>query len=213
MREISIPFYIGLILSFSSCSKEKRHNSYQDEFASAIEKIDSDYIDHFPRKIDENATILLSEEKFVSHPKIWIKDHNSKDIEKLEYKLRQKAAGTYLASDSCLLVIEPYLSQNNHRDYDCRNASSERVEYDSCSLGNLPIPNFWDESFFESDSSCVGLSLNYILYVLDAKNQLVFPLEKLPNGKNTWTGWEHGYSKGVAIDRKQQTVIYWFDVW
>ena len=51
------------------------------------------------------------------------------------------------------------------------------------------------------------------MYVLESEKGIFMIPEKLPNGVYTPKGWEHGYSKGVAINNETGAVIYWADIW
>ena len=187
------------------------------EYRNALAKYPQEYTSHFPDSIqDINYAILFSENISISHPKIWLKlRFKEESIDSLVRAFSSQSIRVYSPNDTCLLVIDRHLTEENWLQYDksARNEKKLILTEKACYEYQLPLPKFWRKSWVETEKNDVGLSSEYTLYVLGAKSGVFIGEDKLPNGKYTPLNWMHGYSKGVAINPNKGYVIYWFDIW
>jgi len=135
-------------------------------------------------------------------------------FDSIQNAVEQKAIGSYSSEDSCLVVVDKHLNEDNWFKIkkDVRNPKPISYEDKECHEGKLPVPNFYGEWWSETEETLTKLK-GYQLYVLEAESGKFMDEEKLPNGMYTPKGWEHGYSKGVAINKETGTVIFWADIW
>lgn len=114
-----------------------------------------------------------------------------------------------------MLVLESHLTEENWLNYDKSLRVSPKliIANKDCYIDKFPIPKFWTSGFFETNNTQVGLTNDYELFVLESKSGLFMHADSLPNGKYTYSGWEHGFTKGVAVDKDDRLVTFWFDIW
>lgn len=209
---------IYLIFSTISCnSQDKEIEEASKQYRKDIVKFGDAFVNHFPKNLNTlDFTTLVSENITESHPKVWLKHKASLDyIDSVIAVLSSKSMAIYEAEDSCLLIIDKHLTKENWINFDKTSKYLPDVYGNEreCSKYKLPVPKIWEEYFVEDKTAALGLSRGYKLYILDAQKGEFLPSDSLPNGKLTPTGWEHGFSKGVAINRQSRTLIYWFDIW
>jgi hypothetical protein len=186
-------------------------------YEDGLKNFESAFVDHFPKDFNsENSTLHLSDDINTSHPGIWLKTEiESSYADTLLNFLQAKSIASYSPSDSCLLVVDSHLTEDNWLTYDKteRNGREARIINKDCHKGVLPVPKFWTGGLFETKDTKVGIKNTYRLFVLDSKSGPFRNLDSLPNGKYTYQGWDHGYTKGIALDRDREQVIFWFDIW
>ena len=217
MKALYLIFLFGIC---TACKQAKGPNSESFEAASrykeAKKNFDSASVSHFPDRIQGvNPTFSTSQDTRYSHPGILLKvTCEAKYLDSVARVAKQRARAQYQASDTCLLIIDEHLTAENRLKFSKRSAVIDTVLLERpCATENLPVPKFFGEFVFETTETRVGLDRGYILYVLDADRGIFRDSTSLPNGRYTPKGWEHGYSKGIAINAATQTAIFWYDVW
>ncbi len=173
-------------------------------------------INHFPKKVPKyNTTSAISQNKSDSHPYIWVRfTADQQKFDSIYNNASKIAIASYQSEDSCLVVIDKHLREDNWYKYD----KTLRVPVDKpyndkqCELGKFALPNFYSEGFRETGKSLTGV-IGYKMFVFEAKPGLYMDSAKLPNGLYTPKGWKHGFTKGVALRKTDNSVIYWFDIW
>jgi hypothetical protein len=197
----------------------KRHTDpfFLIEYNEGLQHFDAKFVEHFPTNFATNSSRLsISEDRGISHPGVWLKTKLDKEaVDTLFRYLKSVAVASYDPSDSCLIIVDSHLTDGNRLTYDktSRNSPELRIDKKDCQHNMLAVPKFWSHGMFESNATRVGLAKTYQLFVLDAKAGLFMGLDSLPNGKYTPEGWQHGYSRGVALDRVNEQAIFWFDIW
>lgn len=198
------------------------NRSYSDPiftmaYEDGLKKFESTFVDHFPKDVNSvNSTLHVSEDISTSHPGIWLKTEiDRKYADTLLNFLKAKSIASYSPSDSCLLVVDSHLTEDNWLKYDKteRNGREVKIVNKDCHKEMFPVPKFWSGRRFETKDTKAGIENTYRLFVLDSKPGQFRNSDSLPNGKYTYQGWEHGYSKGIAVDREREQVIFWFDIW
>ncbi len=176
---------------------------------------DEKYIDHFPKLLpywnsaswrevtDSNSWRLTSFS-------LTIYDYELDEEEFLQ--LTGKAVASYNAQDEKLLILDYLRSEKKGFDKIFYDSAALAKKYGHLELdGSYPIPNFYNSEFV-SNSDLTRLSDDFTVYILDAKKGIFWPSHQNRLGKFV-TDWENGYSKGVAISKKDDVIIYWFVIW
>jgi hypothetical protein len=88
---------------------------------------------------------------------------------------------------------------------------TNKIEKD-CYKSLKPIPNFIDvkNPVLKSD---IKLNSSYTIFVIESKPGKYFSEYDLKPSPQMPKNWKNGYSKGIAISEKENTVIYWANVW
>ena len=208
-------FIISVILTLTGCNYADPE--LEKEYLIALNTFDKSLVDHFPKRVTYlYSTLYHSQDKIHSHPGIWFKTKIDGDkLDSLIQVYDKTSIAKYKPADSCLLVLESHLTDENWFKYDKSLRVSPKLDIPNrdCHTDKFPIPKFWSGGLFETKDTEVGLTNDYELYVLDSKAGLFMDADSLPNGKYTYKGWEHGFTKGVAVDKDDRLVIFWFDIW
>jgi hypothetical protein len=202
---------ILILLIISSCNDKRSLN-----FGEDINYFDDGFIDHFPKKIRyRNSYQAISQNISISHPYVWLKYYpDQTELDSIKNSAKAISIAVYDSEDICLVVIDKHLTSQNWIKYDkkIRNPKKLEVRELNCQEGKYPVPNFFKEWICETNLTLTKLE-GYKMYVLESEKGIYMNPEKLPNGVYTPKGWEHGYSKGVAINNETGAVIYWADIW
>jgi hypothetical protein len=220
MKKIAIFF---LVLVFGCSSKEQKNKSNETsvqnrvnaylnkKYSKAMSFFSPDLVSHFPEGIDSNYIKLLDafsplvgEVSLFLEKKIDLNEFN--DLENHYFSASKEVLNP---SDS-LLIINRF--SNEKRIYKIELTDSEkRIVYESVSY-SLPVPNFW-RSNFSSDSTQCHLSENFKLFVIEAKKGKYLEDEFLTSGINMPPKWKNGFSRGIALSRKDLVAIFWVVIW
>ncbi len=136
---------------------------------------------------------------------------------------KNNAIALYLAKDTCLLIINRFAKKGY---YDTIKLSAEEkiIINKNCYLTKYPVPKFYIYDYDPYNNSLwqfkkgennteVSLSDDYTLYVLDAKSGKFVTDSLLSKYEFMPKNWEHGFSRGIAVNKKENIVIYWLNVW
>lgn len=201
--------YILLVLVVCGCGKKKL------EF-KGLAYFPKDFTSHFPNEVPYSfSQHVVSQNLSNSHPYVWLKYNLGRnEMDSILTKLKDDAIAIYQSDDPCLLVIDKHLNKENWRNFDKTVRKPKVVAYNekSCQQKKLPVPNFYEESWEEDEGNLTGI-VGYEMFVLSAKSGVFMDSTKLPNGLYTPEGWKHGVSKGVAVNRGSETIIFWADIW
>jgi len=201
-------YFINVLLTIFlvlSCKQEQKKNM----FLKQISNFDKNIVNHFPLEVkgmyrtaiftdtQNDITSLLLLNQYTKNTYYNIKD-SLINISKIKYS----------SKDSCLLVVNMYTNEKNYfNSFKTKNKTYLKME---CLNKKLPIPNFWAMDF-KSDN-ITKLPDNFDIYVFEAKHEI---LDKKYISKNVYMPgyWEHGYSKGWAMNDNTHEIIYWFVLW
>ena len=206
---------IIIIISFFvvSCNGQQKvgmtemQKDLKKEYFDAKIKIDKKYTSHFPNDLIIDSSFFLTTN---SENKILILENRVIDIKSIE-KLIPQAKAIYNSTDSCQLILDRF---NTNQYFDL----TKLTDYDKslidrpCYKDKLPIPNFRDSKF--ADDSTGLLLPGFTIYVLEAKQGMYYKPDP-EYEPNTYMPqyWNHGYSKGFALNYKKDIVIYWIVIW
>ncbi len=127
-------------------------------------------------------------------------------------------------NDSCNLFVYPFYKIKtdpmeifNSEEYftkDTQLHSSAknygRTFASKCPNPSLPVPCL-TVLFDELDK--VTLEQDFELYIIEAKQGEYLDSESLSSGLGMPPEWKNGYTRGVALDNKNQKAIYWLIIW
>ncbi len=168
---------------------------------------------HFPKTLDEkNLTFTDNISPEMGSLELMVIDSINYDtISIIQKKLESICIAKYNSKDSCLLVIDRFLSNSSY--YKVENTDyDKRIVERPCYTCLYPVPNFWHNDFTTNETEC-KLPNDFTLYVLDAKQGKYLKDELLTSGWFMPKQWKNGYSKGVAVSQTRKIIIYWLEIW
>lgn len=210
MRQIF--FLLLIMIQFIwACSNNSKSANEFDEYSGTLSFFRDSLIDHFPKYVPDKKNISehLDTNGYHNTLSFRLTVYDSKDeIDTIVREINNKIIGEYKSTDSCLLVVNNYITSKNCGD-PFRARQSTFIE--GCSNNKYPVPNFWSDDL-ATDSTRSKLPTDFVFYVLDSK---VGVFSKKINVEQTSMPlhMEHGYSKGLAISRERSIIIYWVIVW
>lgn len=207
-----ILIYFSIVLILLGCTEPKK--DYSVCYESIGEQFDFLKYNHFP------DTLVNLKFRFKLFPPEQTKENRScgaflaaqlsnEDLQKLEESIKDSTIAEYKPSDICILEVNLLLGQ------EAGNVFLEHYNK-QCEDPYIPIPNFRNLlrgtpmiEFHEHGR----LSDNFSINVLDAKQGAFIDNDNLTEGIGLPEKWKNGYTKGIAINKKSNIVIYWFEVW
>ena len=181
-------------------------------------KFDSKLIDHFPHKnISNEYDEIVNENVRKNTIGILFYEYNvnSNYLDSLEIACKTKSIARYKNSDSCLLLINQFETAKTYSeseevfiDFEKRKTEVNK----DCYKNKLPIPKFLDYRFI-NNTSRTYLNDNFEFYILGANNKDFFKKFDLISNPQMPDNWSNGYSKGIAISKKDRCVIFWGVIW
>jgi len=206
---------IILSLTISGCnSQQYADDSSQLEYQEMKGKFDALMTDHFPVKKSQISSVYMSLNTKKDELGLILYQYEipSDTIRKIRKEIEDKAIAYYTPSDDCLFIINRFETFQTLENREViTNVDSAKVN-DSCYKDLYPIPNFIrvENPMKHSD---IKLNETYRIYVLEAKPGVFYKeLQPSPSPQMP-KNWGNGYSKGIAISEKDNTVIYWGIIW
>ncbi len=205
--------YLLLISILVGCS-DKRHvlMKSNDSYTQYKKMFSDSLLNHFPKEIEhiQNGMVATTNEK-KNDIGLLLFESGLKDneIDSLEKEINSVAIAVYDSKKECLLIVNRYETQETYESYQTVIIpDSVSVEKD-CYKGLYPIPNFKRFSYTNSEFNLKKAKI----YVLEAKPQKVEGKFKLNPNNQMPNQWKNGYSRGIAIDKEEKTIIYWLVEW
>lgn len=203
---------------FSGCSQNRKkenpiHNTLQQRYDETVSFFGKDLMKHFPVKIDFSKTLFtesFSPKMGNLEVKLWNTSPLS-NISSFENEIKSNCIAEYSASDSCLLIVNPFIDLDSPVGYS-PTISEEQMNFRMCAKDKYPVPNFWHNDYTTSHNKC-RLPDDFVIYVLDAQSGKFMKEDLLTQGKYLPSSWRNGFSRGVAISEFQEVAIYWVIVW
>lgn len=200
-----------------SC-KQKKASMNDDKLAEKIAKFDSKLIDHFPQKKDNNRyDIIINENVRKNTLGVLLYEYDTNDlyVDSLRNVCLRKSIAKYNNSTDCLLVVNKFETKKTYSNSESIFIDFERRKNEvnkDCYKNMYPIPKFLDYRF-GNESSITNLSDNFEFYVFEANNKDLFKKYDLIPNPQMPDNWSNGYSKGIAISKKDKCVIFWGIIW
>lgn len=229
MKKIIIPVIIIFVIS--AC-----HNNYykrlQEEDNANYKKRLSYFCDslviHFPEKLKlgnynsynniqykDSLKRLLTE---FSDSRYFCEIHYDsieyKEREKYYEQLKQKELSVndnnlwLIVDDGGEPINTPYYMNEQYSNF---SLLDELIEHNKSIKNGYPVP-FFEIEEYKAKTLC-NLNENFTLYILGygtgkfLADGYLYECPYLPNE------WKHGYSRGVAVNDKENIIIYWITVW
>ncbi|MFB3387491.1 hypothetical protein [Flavobacterium sp. LAR06] len=118
---------------------------------------------------------------------------------------------TYTSKDSCMFLVNRFETKDTYENIK-RVEILDTLSVDKdCYKNKYPVPNF--VVYNVTDESNRPLDNNFDIYVIDAKSGKHFKNFDLLPDPQMPLDWQNGYSKGIAINKKRKTIIYWGIIW
>lgn len=117
----------------------------------------------------------------------------------------------YKSSDTCLLIVHRFENKNTAESGIIPDISDSSLLDKKCYLNQYPVPNF--VHYKGSDLTQCGLDSTFDIYVLDAKKGRYSEKYDLKPFSQMPREWANGYSKGIAISKMNNAIIYWSIIW
>jgi hypothetical protein len=195
-----------LFLVILSCSTPKQENQ---EETGILTRFDQRFIKHFPT----NKNYLILQET------LFYPEFDKGFYESPEFlNTGAFAIRTYGLSDRELDQLFNSLNLNEidpvkHSNSDCfpchRKKAGRPTE---CNGLKTPTPTFSNErDLFKIDGEY--LTDDFDLYIIDAEPGNFLPPKNLIKTECVNSKWNHGYSIGVALNRKLKVAIFWTELW
>jgi len=191
------------------------YNAPSPDYKTRLKKIPSLLIDHFPNELrdGEQATLITNTDTTSQCIFYMLLQYGDSAVQRFHAgNIGKRIIGKYAAADTNIVSVK-------RETVTYWNPEKKRHYTDSNNKYSLPIPFFENENESSSgqvqgiysDKTYSGLSDDFMIYVYDFRTGKYWdglkPLDYMPSG------WENGYSKGIAISKSKNAVIYWFVVW
>lgn len=213
MTRTIITFLIISIILLScnnSISTHEKKND-NDEYSKILTFFRDSLVNHFPKNEPMKIGRTLQWDTACYHNTVsfeLVLFNAKKIIDSTLNFYSKKTLVQYNSSDSCLLVVNDYLTLRNCGD---PFIAAESTYIEGCSNDKLPVPNFWYSDLAKNETRC-GLPKDYVFYVLDSKIG-IFSKKINTEQSSMPKHMQHGYSKGLAISKEKNTIIFWVIVW
>ncbi|WP_162056185.1 hypothetical protein [Pontibacter pamirensis] len=213
MRKFAILLCLAAAMTFS-CDNHRKHSiSYSSliEIDEAKESFPDSLVDHFPKRI--------------TYPEAYVHEHGSdernislqlnlkfsqSEIDSIDSFYKERSKKDYNSEDSCLLIVNRFVRRTQYGVNNTYKASMDRPA--DCGMDYLPIINFWSNSISTTETRS-RLPNGFKIFVLDSEAGIFSNHLNETSGRYMPDEWKHGYSKGVAINKEKESVIYWIAVW
>jgi len=202
-----------LSLMLSACIQESK-----DSYSSIIERsIPPELRKHMPLNINSEKFELYFNikpyfNKFTGEQVVIYLEYESSNIDSIINKLDLRNPIKY--SDSCNVVLYKYQSNTTKSSMIGKEWLYKKWvnKLETCSSKSEPIPNFIEAGTGEFQYTN-GISDEFDIYVLEANSGKHFEEKYYGSALIMPEKWKRGYSKGYAINKKSNKVIYWLTIW
>lgn len=216
-------FVFGCVNSDKNQFKKRLIEKYEKEYIEARSQFPEKFVDHIPKEFgyDNYITDAWSvdpSDEFSIKLFTYISD---KKVDKTIKKYTLKSEAIYSANQECLFILNRFSNMQNYGYLDISEVNQNLINRD-CYKDKYPVPNFWGKSEIQtdstkfhlySDSTKTHLPADFKIYVFDAEPGKFLSKEKLTDGTFMPDKWKNGYSRGVAISKKRQVLVYWVIIW
>jgi len=187
----------------------------QANYKNAKAGFDTELVDHFPKELTVTNTVYNSYiDEATNNIGFYLCEYDVdiSDIHQLVNESHRKSIHVYSSDADQLLIVNRFVTLEKQENdeppvIDTLLTNNELYE------GLYPVPNFLQ---YRKAARINGTRLpdRFDLYVLEAKNTTRFSARyKLGSNPQMPVKWKNGYSKGVAVNEHEGTVIYWAITW
>ncbi len=232
-----------IILLCSLCIKcnfrdsNRENDIYRSLYIKGLRKFSSmfpkELLMHFPAKGDSLTKIMagktavsLLQPEGIGYSYVLAQSAIKKsNWEAFRSKIEKLSVQNIRYADSCKLFVYPFYSMIidpiesfNTEDIDyikdphLRSVAQNygQTFASKCPNPSLPVP-FLSTLFDELDE--VTLEQDFELYIIEAEQGKFLDNEFMSSGLGMPPEWKNGYTRGVALDNKNQKAFYWLIIW
>jgi len=211
--------YLTILFSLSVFVNGCRNNSTilgnsNDDYERYKKTFDLNFVSHFPDKIvSEKNFIICNTNSEKNDVGMFLIENGLIDLElkKIEKKAIKLSVKVYKVSDSCLFIVNRFETEKTKKEFEVPELSDSTIIEKQCYKKLLPIPNFIEYSINYKTNFWNDKDFN--IYVFDAKPGIYLDKFDLEPDAQMPKDWKNGYSKGIAINKKNKTIIYWGIIW
>lgn len=215
MRQIWIILVLGgCFISGCMTAQSDRYND--EEYRNQKNEFADVYMAHFPDSLTTHGYIsALNQNTNKNDVGFLLYQFNpdKKALIREKEKFEKSAIAVYRGTDTCLLRI------NQFETLETLIRRIEVVDIDTNLLikqskcKKLPVPTFIDFKNPDYGDDALKSDKDFKIYVLEAKSGVYDEkLQEKPDIQMP-SEWENGFSRGVAINLKDKSIIYWFVMW
>lgn len=204
-----------LMIGTFSCNSQTMQNRMQSVYEEYRNKFPKALISHFPSEILLDSAEIIRKER-ISYNDIGLLlyeygQQESKIDSIVHSIMKVNPIVQYHSYDTCLLIVNMFESRNTIDNYFPASINDSTLIERECYSEMLPIPNFVDFQG-HSETRC-ALDSTFTIYVFEAKSGNYFEYFETEPFKHMPKKWENGYSRGIAISKKNRAIIYWGIIW
>lgn len=213
MKNICLVFSLSFLIL--SCNGQSRNSRQNIKYNKGKSEFRAELIRHFPKDIENLPSEIVNAKDISSNNvsfMLYEYNANAKEIDSVSSSIQQESIAKYNSKDLCLLIINRFVTPKSYNDMaDTEIKDSTEINRD-CYKNLYPIPNFINYNS-PNENSDLRLTGNFDIYVIEAKSGNYFKeFNLLPNPQMP-PKWKNGYSRGIAISKDKNTLIYWASVW
>jgi len=212
---------IALLLPALGCFNERKDGpAYVKEYNEFKSTFADSFTDQFPDSLevitDPKVTRKFGSPAVMEIHKVgfYLYEYGISEtyIQQTEAKVKGKTIAQYQSTDDCLLVINRFETPDTYKKRQPVEIGDSSLIDQPCYQDLYPVPHFLEYKH-PAKHGPVWLNKNFTIYVLEAKPVNPYAeFQMVPNPQMP-AKWKNGYSKGIAISRKDKTVIYWSFMW
>jgi hypothetical protein len=206
---------VSLVVAFNSCSDKKTFNNVTNQrYLTFKSQFDSTLVNHFPSVLNSSDNLTVSNTNSEKNDVgLFLYEYNlsSNSIKDLEKKIIQQNKSVYNNKDLCLLIVNRFETVRTKDSLEMVEIRDSSLVDKPCYKKLLPIPNFIDFSI--ANNIDFWKDENFKIYVLNAEAGNFYKKFDLQPNPQMPKEWGNGFSKGVAINKVKNTVIYWSIIW
>ncbi|MFO8055500.1 MAG: hypothetical protein R6U19_10110 [Bacteroidales bacterium] len=202
-----------IIVLFYSCHAALNQPNLSYDYNKLQENFKEEFYSHFPRQVSGDYIFNIEGVKATKTSNrcgaSLLVNMQKEEITKLKERISDSILAEYKPSDRCLLTVN--MLTNNI-------AGSIFIEHYNklCTEEYIPVPDF-SSLFVNSKLSLYTeegkLTDNFTLYILKSEPGKFLDKKYLTEGIGLTEKWRNGYSRGIAINEKDNIVIYWLEIW
>jgi hypothetical protein len=195
-------------------------NVHFDPYSDVLEKVPISLRVFFPDSVVCSwARVTFNEIPFdnthQSKTTFYYIEAKSIQFESIVESMKSKAIASYRFSDTCNVVVNKFQRSPGFVSSIGRESVYERwiKSIDLCNENRFPIPNF---AGLDSPNFVDGVGLSDDFEILVQESNTEHNSIKNYQGKIKVimpSNWEHGFSRGVCVNYKNQSLIWWLVIW
>ncbi len=208
---------IIFLVSISACNfQNMRKTENLNDYLETKKEFDFWLVKHFPNLLNsEISTHINSKIESKNNIGLYLYEYDVElsKLKKIQSISEKSAVAHYKMEDTLIFIINRF--ETLQTDYNGKFPKIDDSLYVDSTLyaGLYPVPNFIGYEKPVKTKNGIWLPKEFDLYVLEAKSGDYCTEFELKENFQMPKGWKNGFSRGVAIDEKERTIIYWGVLW